>query len=169
MFAFPKWTGKVVDNVQQKPLASLAWGVLATIGVIGMAILLLIGTIVVAVLLGFLSLENLRPAWLAIGVYLASGLILGFVIFATWVAKIVLSVWAGNRIVNGSNWKANHRILTVALGLLIFVPLSFIPFAGSIISLVVTLIGVGSTAIWLVGKWKAKHTDSKTIPVKQIA
>ena len=145
----PRWTEKVVDNVQQRPLASLGWGLVATIGIIGSAILLLIATIVVAVLLGIVSLDNLLPAWLSIGGYLVSGLIVGFVIFATWVAKIVVSVWAGSRVVNGVKRKASRSILALSLGLLIFVLLSSIPSVGSIISLAVTLIGVGSAAIWL--------------------
>ena len=169
VFGCPKWTEKVVGIVQQKPWASLGWGVLTPIGVIGSAILLLTATIVVAVLLGNVSLQNLLPAWMAIGAFATTGLIIGFLILANWVAKIVVSVWLGNRIINGYELSTSHRIFALALGLLVFVPLSLIPFVGSIISLVVTLIGVGSTSIWLVGRIRSKNPDTIPMPVKQAA
>ena len=94
VYICPKWTGQVVNNVQRRPLASLGWGVLTLIAVIAGAILLLVATIAIAVLLGFVSLDNLIPAWLWLGALSTAVVIVGFWIFSAWVAKVIVSVWA---------------------------------------------------------------------------
>lgn len=152
VYICPKWTGQVVNNVGRRPLASLGWGVLTLIAVIAGAILLLVATIAIAVLLGFVSLDNLIPAWLWLGALSTAVVIVGFWIFSAWVAKVIVSVWAGNRIINGPDWISRQRFLALALGVLIFGALSWIPAAGAVISLVVMLMGIGSTAIWMFTK-----------------
>jgi len=122
------------------------------IAVIAGAILLLIATIAIAILLGFVSLDNLIPAWLCLGALSTAVVIVGFWIFSAWVAIVIISVWAGNRIINGPDWISRQRFLALALGVLIFAALSWIPAAGAVISLVVMLMGIGSTAIWMFTK-----------------
>ncbi len=152
VYICPKWTGQVVNNVGRRPLASLGWGVLTLVAVIAGAILLLVATIAVAVLLGIVSLDNLILTWLGLGVLTTAVVVVGFSIFSTWIAKIIVSVWAGNRIINGPDWVSRRRFLTLALGVLIIAALTWIPFVGGIIGLVVMLLGIGSTAIWMFTK-----------------
>ena len=149
IYICPKWTGQVVNNVQRRPLASLGWGVLTLIAVIAGTILLLVATIAIAVLLGFVSLDNLIPACLWLGALTTAVVIVGFWIFSAWVAKVIVSVWAGNRIINGPDWISTQRFLALTLGVLIFGTLTWIPVVGSVIGLVVMLMGIGSTAIWM--------------------
>lgn len=149
VYSCPKWTGQVVTNIQRRPFTSFGFGVLALIVVIAGTILLLAGTITIAVLLGSVSLDNLIPAWLWLGGLTTTAVIVGFVIFSTWVAKVIVSVWAGNRIIHGPRWIAKQRFLALTLGVLIFGALTWIPAVGGIIALVVVLVGIGSTAIWL--------------------
>ncbi len=148
----PQWTGQVVNNVGRRPLASLGWGVLTLIAVIAGAILLLVATIAIAVLLGFVSLDNLIPAWLWLGALSTAVVIVGFWIFSAWVAKVIVSVWAGNRIINGPDWISRQRFFALALGVLIFGAISWIPAVGGVVSLVAMLMGIGSTAIWMFAK-----------------
>ena len=152
VYICPKWTGQVVNNVGRRPLASLGWGVLTLIAVIAGAILLLVATITIAVLLGYVSLDNLIPAWLWLGILSMAVVIVGFWIFSAWVAKVIVSVWAGNRIINGPDWTLKQRFLALALGVLMFGALSWIPAVGGVVSLVVMLMGIGSTAIWMITK-----------------
>ncbi len=163
IYICPKWTEQVVNNVGRRPLASLGWGVLTLIAVIAGAILLLVATIAIAVLLGFVSLDNLILAWVGLGALTTAVVIVGFLVFSTWVAKVIVSVWAGNRIINGPDWISKQRFLALALGVLILGALTWIPVAGRVIGLVVMLMGVGSTAIWM-------FTKSETlVPEKQKA
>jgi cytoskeletal protein CcmA (bactofilin family) len=149
VYLCPKWTERVVNNVGRRPLASLGWGVLTLIAVITGAILLLVATIAIAVLLGFASLDNLIPAWLLLAALSTAVVIVGFWIFSAWVAKVIVSVWVGNRIINGPDWVSRQRFLALASGVLIFAAASWIPAAGVVVSLVVMLMGIGSTAIWM--------------------
>ncbi len=163
VYVCPNWTEQVVNNVQRRPLASLGWGVLTLIAFIAGAILLLVATITIAVLLGYVSLNNLLPAWLWLGILSTAITIVVFWVFSVWVAKIIVSVWAGNRIINGPDWSSRQRFLALALGVLIFAVLNWIPVAGAVISLVVVLMGLGSTAIGLFAK------PEPLVPEKQAA
>lgn len=154
IFCCPKWTGDVVNNVQKRPLASLGWGVLALVSVIFGIILLLVATIAIAILLGYASLENLRPPWVALGSLTTAGVLITFLVFVNWVSKIIVSAWAGNRIIHGPAWSSNRRFLSLLLGVFIFSALVLIPYVGSVISLTVTLIGIGSTTLWMFGAGK---------------
>lgn len=152
IYLCPKWTGQVVNNVGRHPLTSLGWGVLALIAAFASAIVLLVAVIAVAVLLGNVSLDNLLPAWLWLGILTTGLVIAGFLVYFAWIAKVIVSVWAGNRIINGPDWSVRQRFFALALGVLIFAVLSWIPAAGTVISLVVMLMGLGSTAIWMFTK-----------------
>ena len=147
VFICPTWTGKVANSVQQRPLASLGWGVVTLIGFFVAAILLIVATIAIAVLLGFISLDNLIFVWVVLGLVATAILITGFWIFSAWIAKVIFIVWAGNRIINGPDWVTRNRILALCVGTLIFVVLTWIPYVGSIVGIVVLLLGIGSTAI----------------------
>ncbi|MEL7500483.1 MAG: polymer-forming cytoskeletal protein [Planctomycetota bacterium] len=152
VYLCPKWTKDVANNIGHRPLASLGWGVVSLVAVIIGTTLLLVVIIAIAILLGLLSLESLIMAWLGIGALAAATLVIGYLIFSTWVAKVIVSVWAGNRIINGPDWVSRQRFVVLIVGILIFVALSWLPAVGSVISLVVTLMGIGSTAIWMFTK-----------------
>ena len=152
VYICPKWTEQVVEKIQRRPLASLGWGIMTLVAVIAVAILLLVTTIAIAVLLGFVSLDNLIPAILWLGGLSTAIVIVGFWIYSAWVAKVIVSVWAGNRIINGSDWISGQRFLALALGVLILSALSWIPAAGAVVGLVVMLIGIGSSVLWVFTK-----------------
>ena len=147
VYICPKWTGRVANGVQRRPLASLAWGLMTSIAFVVVVILLIVATIAIAVLLGYISLDNLIFAWVVLGLLTTTIVITGFWIFSAWVAKVIVIVWAGNRIINGPDWVSRNRILALILGTFAFVVLTWIPFVGSIIALAVVMLGIGSTAI----------------------
>ena len=152
IYVCPKWTGQVVNNVQRRPLASMGWGLLTLVTVITGTILLLVATIAIAILLGYISLGNLILTWVGLGALTMAVVVIGFLIYSTWVAKVIVGVWIGNRIINGSEWNARQRGLALLLGVLVLVVISWIPTLGSIVSLGVILTGIGSSAIWMFGK-----------------
>lgn len=163
VYLCPKWTEQVVNNVQRRPLASLGWGVLTLIAVIAGAVLLLVATITIAILLGYVYLDNLTPAWIWLGALSTAVWTMGFWIFAAWVANIIVSVWVGNRIIHGPAWNSKQRYLALALGVLIFGVLTWIPVAGTLIGVVAMLTGVGSTTIWMF----TKPEQERLVPQKK--
>ena len=152
VYICPKWTGQVVNNIGQRPLASLGWGVLTLIATITSVILLLVATIAIAVLLGYVSLDNLIPAWLWLGILSMAVVIVGFWIFSSWVTRVIVSVWVGNRIINGPDWNSRQQVFVLVLGVLILTVLTWIPAIGSVVGVVAMLMGIGSTAIWMFTK-----------------
>ena len=147
VYICPKWTGQVANSLQRRPLASLAWGVMTSIAFVVAAVLLIVATIAIAVLLGFISLDNLIFVWVVLGLLTTTIVITGFWIYSAWIAKVIVIVWAGNRIINGPDWVSKNRILALSLGTFAFVVLTWIPYVGSIIALAVVMLGIGSTAI----------------------
>ena len=168
VFVFPSWTRKIVNNIQNRPLACFGWGLLSIVGVIAGTILLIAATIFVAITLGLVSLESLLPAWLAIGALATAGLTIGFAIFAVWVAKLFAVMWAGNQIVGGVDFKPIRQLLSLLVGLLLFVALCSTPYVGWIASPVVALFGIGGVAIWFFGgKTSTENLKAKMPPIKQ--
>lgn len=147
VFFLPNWTRRVVSNVEQRPLGSMAWGGLTLVMVVALAVLMLIATIAVAVLLGYISLDNLISAWLWSGLLSTALLIVGTWVFSTWITKVIFCVWAGSRIIRGRDWSPGQRLVALAIGALILVALITIPIVGAGVTVVVTLLGLGSTAI----------------------
>ena len=163
VYIFPKWTQQVVNNIQHRPLASLGWGVLTLIAVVVGVILLLVATIAIAVLLGYASLDNLLPAWVWLGILSTGLVIVGTWIYSAWVAKVIVSVWAGSQIINEAAWISRQRFLVLGLGALVLSVLTWIPTVGTIVGVVVMLMGIGSTAIWMFTK------SGTLVPGKQAA
>ena len=148
----PNWTGRVTDNVQRRPLASLGYGVISLILMFTGVILLLVTTIAISILLGLVALDNLIPIWLWLGLLTTGLVFVSCWIYSAWVAKIIVSAWIGNRIINGIDWNPSKPFISLALGVLILGAFAWVPAVGAAISLIVILIGIGSTAIWMFTK-----------------
>jgi hypothetical protein len=71
-----------------------------------------------------------------------------FLAATTFLSKAIVAYMAGtfvfSKVAPGA---LQYRILSLLLGLLVYVPLASIPYLGSFIGLAVTLLGLG--AIWL--------------------
>ncbi len=168
VFVFPNWTRKIVNNIQKRPLACFGWGLLSIVGVVAGTILLIAATIFVGITLGLVSLESLLPAWLAIGTLATASLTIGFAIFAVWVAKLFVVMWAGNQIVTGTDFKPTRQLLSLLVGLFLFVAICATPFVGWIASPVVALFGIGGVAIWFFGgNTSNENLKPKMPPIKQ--
>jgi cytoskeletal protein CcmA (bactofilin family) len=164
--AFPDWTKSVTENIQRKPMASIGWGLVSGIAVVVVAFFLLVATIAVAILLGIVSLESLILSWVAIGTFATAALVAGFMIFAVWISKVLVSLWAGGRVTKVENWNLRNATIALIIGLLIFVALRSIPWFGGILSLLVTLCGVGAAVMWLFSKSGADVETKPIAPVK---
>jgi cytoskeletal protein CcmA (bactofilin family) len=156
LWLFPLFTGSVSTALQNKPWPSLGWGVVAYAGFFFVLLLLIFVTIVGAVAFGVLTLGGLSGSIVVLGLLALFGLIVGFVLVTSFVAKVVFGMALGKWILRHTNPSlAEHRywpmvigvVITVAvIGLLTF-PL--IPgFLGGLLNFAVVLAGLG--ALWLV-------------------
>lgn len=145
----PGWIQQLGTTVQAKPLPSLGWGMVTGLIVGTLAIAIPIVTIILIVILGSF-LWNLVPLIMGVGLLTNSILVIGFLLFIGYVPPIVVSFLGGQWFLRSvqRNWLSN-RILTLAIGLLIFVFLSAIPLLGGLIYLIVILLGLGALWIWL--------------------
>ncbi len=166
--AFPAWTQTITGNIQRQPLASLGWGLATFAVVLVVAALLLFGTIMVAVLLGLVSLESLILSWLALGTVGTAGLLTTYGIVAVWISKVVVSLWAGGRIAKLKQRNLGTSLLALTLGLLIFVGLSSIPWLGGIFSVLVSLCGTGAVTLWAFPGLLPDHKSNSSPPVKPL-
>ena len=163
---FPRWTQAVTQIIQKRPVASLGWGLLTVLGVIAGSIAMLLATVAVAIALGYVFLESLIPAWLGLGIVATSGLLIGWAVFAIWVAKVLVGVWAGTLIFNRTAWTGDQVLFSLIIGLILIVALCAIPYAGSVFSLVASLVGLGAATIWLFSSESELPTESRSIPIK---
>lgn len=147
----PRFIRRAAGALQARPLPSLGWG-LVSLFVLGLAgLIILVATIFLAILLGWVTLDSL--VWVVIGFGLLAlvALVVLFAFAAAFIAQIVVSYLGGRLILARINpdWAAS-RVWPLLLGLLLLIILTAIPYLGGLISLVVILLGLG--ALWLLAR-----------------
>lgn len=147
----PRWTQRLADTVEQRPLPSLGWGLLALGALVATAIGLLVVSIALAVMFGYLTLGGLAVLAVAIGLLMNGALALGAVAFMAYVAEIVVALMAGHWLLGRvqPSW-AERPLAALALGLVLYVALRAIPVFGGLLALLVSLLALG--ALWQWGR-----------------
>ena len=82
------------------------------------------------------------------------GALLGFVLLLTWMlalfgAFIVASYCTGQLLVEKLGWTRWRRVLTLALGLIVLIVLSALPYIGGMVIFLAIAWGMGAKIIWL--------------------
>lgn len=158
LWLFPAFVGGLSAQLQAKPLPSLGWGAVTWV-VFFIALLLVVAvTILGAILFGVLTLGQLSGTVIGLGLLTLLGLIVGFVLVTTFVAKVVFGAALGKWILARLNSSlAAHRYWPMIVGVLITAAvlalLSFplLPgFLGGLLNFAVVLLGLG--ALWLWGR-----------------
>ena len=153
------------EEARDKPLPSAGWGCVSVIAIYVLLPIAAVLVFVVALLGGLVTLGQLFGDILGIG---GSTLALIFLIF-TFVLSIVTKAivaflggrWILDRLMSdfsGSSW-ANFGAL--ALGMFIYEILRVIPFLGWLLSVVVTIIGLGAIAIVLRNRYMPPKAASE--------
>ena len=148
VWLLPKPTKRWSEQAQKKPFRSLGFGFVAlVVGLVG-ALLLAIAILILSLILGAFTLYDLAFITASLGF---ASLGLAFAVFwmlAVYVSKALVAYVIGVVILQRFIPKAAHnKILSLALGLLIYVLLSGIPYFGFIFAILAMLLGLG--AIWL--------------------
>jgi cytoskeletal protein CcmA (bactofilin family) len=160
LWLFPLFTASVSNELQSKPWPSLGWGVVAYAGFFFVLLLIVFVMILGAVVFGLLTLGGLSATIVFLGLLALFGIIVGFVLATSFVAKIIVGITLGKWILTRTNPSiASHRywpmvigvVITVAVIALLTFPL--IPgFLGGLLNFSIILFGLG--ALWLWGRDK---------------
>lgn len=150
LWIVPSWTRHLGDTVQQKPLPSLVYGIIAFLLFV-FGVLLIFGvTLFLALIFGLIRLGNLLPAILGVGFLADAALVIGYFIFTAYVPQVALSFLGGRWLLTRLQpaW-TESRFWPLCIGLILFVILTVIPILGGIIGIVVTLLGLGALWLWV--------------------
>jgi cytoskeletal protein CcmA (bactofilin family) len=158
LWLFPAFVSGLSAYLQTKPLPTLGWGVVAWIGFFFALFVVICVTILGGILFGVLTLGQLTGTVIWLGILTVFGLIVGFVLVTSFVAKVVFGAALGKSILARLNPPlAEHRYWPMVVGVLVTVGvialLSFplIPgVLGGLLNFAVVLLGLG--ALWLWGR-----------------
>ena len=158
LWLFPFFIRGLSDQLQSKPLPSLGWGVVTWAAFFFALLLIIAATAIAGILFGVLTLAQLTGTVIWLGILTFFGLIVGFVLVTTFVAKVAFGLALGKWIFTQVHSPlAEHRYWPMVVGVLITLAviavLSFplIPgILGWLLNLAIVLLGLG--ALWLWGR-----------------
>jgi hypothetical protein len=159
VWLFPRWSEELAGQVRSHPWRSLGLGVLAGPAFLVGLLLFIAG--VAGLIVGFSILTLGDLSWLTLGLGILGGSILtiGFGVFASYGAPIVVSLMGGELILGRVRLPGVlARILPLAVGLVLFVALTSLPYVGGVINALVTLFGLGALWLWA---WSAAQRPSR--------
>jgi len=149
MWLVPDWTRGLAKNVEEKPLASLGWGVV-TIGVFlaGMA-LLIVASVLLTVVFGAITLGGLAGRLAVLGGIVTTTAGFSFSIIWRYITTIVVGLLLGQLILRVLNSRADeNRWLPMLLGVVILIAITAVPVLGWLAKLAIVLLGLGALWIW---------------------
>jgi cytoskeletal protein CcmA (bactofilin family) len=156
LWLFPFFVRGLSDQLQSKPLPSLGWGVVAWAAFFFVLLVIVAITAIAGILFGVLTLGQLTGTVIWLGILTLFGLIVGFILVTTFVAKVVFGVALGKWIFTQTHSPlAEHRYWPMVVGVLITLTvitlLSFplIPVGfGWLVNFAIVLLGLGALWLW---------------------
>jgi cytoskeletal protein CcmA (bactofilin family) len=120
LWLFPFFVQGLSDQLQAKPLPSLAWGAVAWAAFFFVLLLIIVATIGGGILFGVLTLGQLTGTVVLLGILALFGLIVGFVLVTAFVAKVILGAALGKWMLLRLNSPlAQHRYWPMLVGVLL--------------------------------------------------
>lgn len=156
VWLFPNFVKASAEQVRTSPLPAFVWGIVSWAAFFFALTFILVAMLFGGIFFGILTLGGLSATVIWLGVLSMFSLVVGFVLAATALSKIVIAVLGGRLILNKikPDW-AEHRIWPLTVGVIIFAILAAIPIFGGLFNIVVILFGLG--ALWLSGRELLKH------------
>jgi hypothetical protein len=153
---FPFFVRGLSEQLQSKPLPSLGWGVVAWAAFFFVLLVIVAITTIAGIFFGVLTLGQLTGTVVWLGILTLFGLIVGFILVTTFVAKVVFGVALGKWIfAQVHSPLADHRywpmVLGVLITLMVITLLSFplIPVGfGWLLNFAIVLLGLGALWLW---------------------
>lgn len=151
VWLFPNFLKATTERARLAPFPALGWGLVSWAAFFFALTLILVAILFGGILFGVLTLGGLSATVIWLGVLSMTTLSIGFGLAAAFVSKIVVALLGGKLILSKikPEW-AEHKIWSLALGVVLFAILAAIPIFGGLFSFVVALLGLG--ALWLYGR-----------------
>jgi hypothetical protein len=164
LWLMPAWTRRLADTVEARPLPSLGWGLVAFFAFIAVTLGVMALTIALAVLLGWLTLGGLVGMTVVLGMLLDAVLVTSYIAFAAYIAQIVVGYVVARWLLRHVQpaW-AEHPVVPLILGVLLYVVLRAIPGLGPLLGMAVVLAGLG--ALWQWGRATLQRSRPAPAPV----
>jgi cytoskeletal protein CcmA (bactofilin family) len=156
LWLFPYFVNGLRDNLLVRPWSSLGWGMVTWVafffGLLLVAFVMILG----AILFGVLTLGQLSGTVIWVGLLALFGLVVGFMVVTSFVAKVVFGAALGKWMLARTNSPmAEHKYWPMVIGVLVTLVvislLSFplIPsFLGGFLNFAVVLFGLGTLWLW---------------------
>jgi hypothetical protein len=157
LWLVPRPTRLAAAIVRERPLPSLAFGLLAVVGWLAILLVLLIVALILAIPLGILGFGGL-VATAVFGALLTAGL-LSFAVglASTYLASVIVGLAIGLLLLaRGMAGEAERPWTALLLGVLIVVLLTSIPVVGGLLSAIVALLGLGALVLLARRSWQAQ-------------
>lgn len=135
---------KNIDMVKASPWKSLGMGFVTILIGYAAAFLALFVIILVGVILGFISFGGLGSITIFTGLSLLTAIVALFGVAISLVSKIIVAYLAGQWIYAKLASSQTSKVWPLIIGLAIYAVLQTIPFINILITLTVTLLGVGA-------------------------
>lgn len=154
----PRWLIRLSDTVRARTWPSLGWGALVFL-LFPLALLILGGILLmVVVVLLLVALGNLGGPVALVGgaALLVAGVL--YTLIVTYLTKIVAGYMLGRLFFPKEEW-AGKPILPTLVGILFVVVVTRIPVIGWLISLAISLFGLGAIALWVAKTWGKRRAS----------
>jgi hypothetical protein len=155
----------MADTIESRPLSSLAWGLVAFVALVVAMILILILTIALAVMFGYLTLGGLAAMIVGLGMLVNVTLVVSSIAYLSFVAQVVIAYMAGRWLLQKVQpaW-AERPVVPLAVGLIVYVILRAVPGLGTLVGWLVVLLALG--ALW---DWGRKIVQGSPPPSTSMA
>lgn len=163
VWAAPGWTGRLADTVRSRPLASLGSGLAALVAALVALVVVLLVVVLLAVVFGLISLGGLVPVVLGIGALAEAAVAVAFALSAVYLAPVLVSFLGGSMMLSRAGLEGlAGRILSLVVGLTLYVLLRAVPVVGTIVAVAVALLGLGALALCLWSELRSCRAGPET-------
>jgi hypothetical protein len=131
-------------------LASLGWGVVTLLGFPVAMILVLVATLVLAMVFGFMTLGKVAALIVILGLVIEILLGAKMWIAVAFLAPIAAAFAGGRWLLTRGEALEKSRYLSLLVGLVLLVLFSSVPFVGTLVRWLMVLIGLGAGSYWSV-------------------
>ena len=143
----PRPYAAMKSAIQQRPLPSAGWGIVAILGFVVFVIVVLIAMILLAIVFGLLGFSDLIGIDILGGIVAILGASLAFSVVAGYVADALVGVVLAGVVMRGESPSRWRELAVLAVGAAVVVLLSSLPIVGPWVKLIVILLGLGAVLI----------------------
>jgi cytoskeletal protein CcmA (bactofilin family) len=147
LWLLPRLFRGAAEAARGRPLVALGIGLLAFIGVIVALILVALVVALVAIVLALLGLGSLAGVTVFAGILVATIIAFVFVLAVGFAAQAIVGYAIGRLVLRGEDRSFLAGLGALALGVLLVVLVSAIPFVGGVLEALVVLLGLGALVL----------------------